>query len=168
MPARAEHLARMASSSVMRVLETASTAAQVLIIAGVCFTRSRDQPGHQPGELLTVRKTGTNRFMLPGGKLDPGEDAAHAAVREVAEELGLTLEIGDLHLLGTFDEIAANEAATRLDATIFSAALHGTPRVAREIAEMRWMPIENPPGDVAPLLARHVLPALRSASREAF
>jgi 8-oxo-dGTP pyrophosphatase MutT (NUDIX family) len=26
------------------------------------------------GQLLTVRKRGTQRFMLPGGKREPGED----------------------------------------------------------------------------------------------
>ncbi|MDQ4110455.1 MAG: NUDIX domain-containing protein, partial [Actinomycetota bacterium] len=39
--------------------------------------------------MLTVRKNGTTKFMLPGGKLEPGESAAEAAVREVAEELGV-------------------------------------------------------------------------------
>ena len=30
--------------------------------------------------MLTVRKNGTAKFMLPGGKLEPGESAAEAAV----------------------------------------------------------------------------------------
>ena len=129
----------------------------VLTIAGVCFVRGRGGGA----ELLTVRKRGTNRFMLPGGKLDPGETAELAAVREVAEEIGVGLTTADLHLLGTFDEQAANEAHTRVAATVYTASLPRAPRVAREIDELRWQPLAANPSDLAPLLSRHVLPALR-------
>ena len=37
------------------------------------------------GRVLTVRKRGTQKFMLVGGKLKPGETAEQAAEREVAE-----------------------------------------------------------------------------------
>jgi len=134
----------------------------VLTIAGVCFVRS----GTGGAELLTVRKRGTERFMLPGGKLDPGETSETAAVREVAEEIGLELTTADLHLLGRFDEEAANEAQTRVAATVYTATLSGRPEVAREIAALRWQPLAETPGDVAPLLARHVLPALRARHPE--
>ena len=134
----------------------------MLTVAGVCFVR----PGTSGAELLTVRKRGTERFMLPGGKLDPGETTATAAVREVAEEIGLELTTADLHLLGSFDEEAANEAQTRVAATVYTATLSGRPEVAREIAALRWQPLAETPGDVAPLLARHVLPALRARHPE--
>lgn len=50
--------------------------------------------------LLTLRKRGTSRFMLPGGKPEPGESPAEAAVRECREELGIQLKTGELRLLG--------------------------------------------------------------------
>lgn len=146
------------------VLDASPQPTEILTIAAVCFTRAAAGGG---AELLTVRKQRTSRFMLPGGKLDPGEQAEEAAVREVAEELGLTIEAGALRSLGVFDEEAANEADTRIDATIYRAPLNGTPRAAQEIAELRWTPIENPPDDLAPLLARHVLPALRNSAAHA-
>ncbi len=139
----------------------------MLTIAGVCFVRTGEGEGVAGGrgygdaELLTVRKRDTSRFMLPGGKLDPGETAEVAAVREVAEEIGVVLTTENLHLLGTFDEVAANEAATRVAATVYTAALPSAPQVAREIDELRWQPLGAAPPDLAPLLARHVLPALR-------
>ena len=117
--------------------------------------------GMHGAQLLTVRKRGTSRFMLPGGKLDPGETAELAAVREVAEEIGVALTTEDLHLLGTFDEDAANEADTRVAATVYTAWLPSVPQVAREIEELRWQPLAESPPDLAPLLLRQVLPALR-------
>ncbi|BDH55285.1 hypothetical protein [Tsukamurella sp. PLM1] len=43
----------------------------VLTVAAVCF---RDQTGR----VLTVRKRGTDAFMLPGGKLEPGRPRSTA------------------------------------------------------------------------------------------
>lgn len=47
-----------------------------------------------PGVLLTRRAAGmrahAGQWALPGGRLDPGETAVDAAVRELDEELGLT------------------------------------------------------------------------------
>lgn len=37
-----------------------------------------------------------DHWLLPGGGVDPGEDARQCAQREVAEELGLDLEVGRL------------------------------------------------------------------------
>jgi 8-oxo-dGTP pyrophosphatase MutT (NUDIX family) len=42
------------------------------------------------------RKGSTTLFGLPGGKVDAGESVEHAAVREIAEELQLTIAVDDL------------------------------------------------------------------------
>jgi len=50
-----------------------------------------DRP--DPGVLLTVRRehlrTHAGQVSFPGGRLDPGEDAVAAALREAEEEIGL-------------------------------------------------------------------------------
>lgn len=47
----------------------------------------------EPGLLLTVRRehlrTHAGQIALPGGRVDPGESSADAAVREAWEELGV-------------------------------------------------------------------------------
>jgi 8-oxo-dGTP pyrophosphatase MutT (NUDIX family) len=122
-----------------------------IVVAAVAFTRD--------GRVLTVRKRGTSMFMLPGGKLEPGESAVDAARREVAEEVGL--EIGGLELLGEFTAAVANEPGRTVASTVFRAALAGEPRATGEIAELRWSPLMEIRADMAPLLREHVLPALR-------
>ena len=59
-----------------------------------------------PAVLLTRRASGMNahagQWAIPGGRIDPGEEPAQAALRELVEELGLHLEPGDL--LGRLDD----------------------------------------------------------------
>ena len=61
------------------------------------------------GHVLTVRKKSSTKYQLPGGKPEAGEALVDAALREVAEEVGLTLDAESLNKLGTFDAPAANE-----------------------------------------------------------
>ena len=70
-------------------------------------------------ELLMVRKAGTTSFMLPGGKPEAGETAEETIVREIEEELGLSLSRERLRALGTFSAVAANEADHRVIGDVF-------------------------------------------------
>jgi 8-oxo-dGTP diphosphatase len=95
------------------------------------------------GRLLLVRKRGTERFMQAGGKPEAGEAAREALVRELWEELGLTIHPDALEQLGPFVTEAANEPDHRLEAEVFRLALPGA--VAdelephAEIEELRWV-----------------------------
>ena len=43
---------------------------------------------------------GAGKVVAPGGKLEPGETPRQAATREVAEEVGLSVEEADLQIIG--------------------------------------------------------------------
>ncbi|MCX6499283.1 MAG: NUDIX domain-containing protein [Arthrobacter sp.] len=113
------------------------------------------------GRLLTVRKRGTDKFMHPGGKPEAGETAAQAASRELAEEVGIIVPPEDLEPFGSWLAEAANEAATQIEATVFTAPGSWTAHASAEIAEIRWLDLSaGLPDDLAPLLTDHVLPLL--------
>ncbi|MCP5373089.1 MAG: CoA pyrophosphatase [Hyphomicrobiales bacterium] len=75
--------------------------------AAVAVTVVRGEGGDgQAAVLLTRRSRHLRRhggqFALPGGRLDPGETAPRAALRELHEELGLDLDAGAI--LGRLDD----------------------------------------------------------------
>jgi 8-oxo-dGTP pyrophosphatase MutT (NUDIX family) len=45
------------------------------------------------GQLLLVRRFDDGNWELPGGRIEPGESAVEAVIREVAEESGIELEV---------------------------------------------------------------------------
>ena len=123
-----------------------------IVVAAVAHQRD--------GHVLTVRKRGTERFMLVGGKLEPGESARDAALRETWEEVGLRIESATL--LGEFHSMAANEPDHTLHSTVFWVESGAEPVASAEIAEVRWTPVRDHPDDLAPMLEHHVLPVIRS------
>ena len=93
--------------------------------------------------LLIHKKTGLGAGKIngPGGKLEPGETAVEAAVREVQEELLITPlqleERGVLH----FDFVDG----LKLHCTVFHASgYEGDPRETRE-ARPQWFAIDSIP-----------------------
>ncbi|WP_284752416.1 NUDIX domain-containing protein [Arthrobacter sp. efr-133-R2A-120] len=131
-----------------------SSTKDLIVVSAVCVH-------DDAGRLLTVRKRGTDKFMHPGGKPEPGETAAEAASRELAEEVGIDVDPADLQLLGSWLAVAANEAATDIEATVFTAPGTWEAHPSAEIAEIRWLDLSAElPDDLAPLLTDHVLPLL--------
>lgn len=115
------------------------------------------------GRLLTVRKRGTQRFMLPGGKREPGEDDLAALGRELEEELGVTLRAAAL--MGRFEAPAANEAGATVRSCAYRVEIAGEIAIAAEIEALLWIdPAAPPPVPIAPLLAEFILPALAAGS----
>jgi len=113
------------------------------------------------GRLLLVRKHGTRALMLPGGKIEPGEDARDALARELQEELHLSLADDALGWLGRFQAVAANEANTWVDARVFHARLPHAVHAAAELEALFWLERHaSLPADLAPLLREQVLPRL--------
>jgi 8-oxo-dGTP diphosphatase len=130
-------------------------AKDLIVVSAVCVFDTN-------GRLLTVRKRGTDKFMHPGGKPEPGETPAQAASRELAEEVGITVAPEELEPMGVWLAVAANEAATDIEATVFTAPGTWEAHPSAEIAEIRWLDLgAELPDDLAPLLTDHVLPVLR-------
>lgn len=106
------------------------------ILSGDCVLVARRGPG----------KTLAGHWEFPGGKVEVGESPERALIREVGEELGCEIEIGE-HVTTTTQ---AYEFATIQLSTYYAVLVVGTP-IATEHAELRWIRIaEMPTLDWAP------------------
>jgi 8-oxo-dGTP diphosphatase len=95
--------------------------------------------------LLSQRKKGAhleNLWEFPGGKVEPGEDPRAALVRELDEELGLAVEVGD-PLEVTFHHY---EEAKKSVLLLFFAVRRrpaSADPVAKDVAAFAWTGIEG-------------------------
>jgi 8-oxo-dGTP pyrophosphatase MutT (NUDIX family) len=81
-------------------------AAPALKRAAVAIALTESDRGNDTAFLLTRRVAGLRshsaQWALPGGRCDAGETQAHAALRELHEELGL--ELAESEVLGLLDD----------------------------------------------------------------
>lgn len=115
------------------------------------------------GRVLLVRKRGSDTFIQPGGKPEPGEAPLATLARELSEELGLRLRPESAVELGRFEHRAVNEPGRRVQAHAWACEVDGEPVPAAEIGELVWLAPRAPfPVRVAPLSATRILPAWRA------
>ena len=91
------------------------------------------------GRLLLVRRgrePGRGLWSVPGGRCEPGEDAAAAAVRETYEETGLAVRATGL--VGRVER-PGPAGVTYLIDDVACTLLGGTPRAGDDADEVRWV-----------------------------
>ena len=130
-------------------------------IVNVCAVAIRTKDGL----VLTVRKQGSDGFMMPG------ETPLQTACREVSEEIGLTPDPIRMHYLGILKAAALNEVGftVRAETYEYSPTDEQHEQLATlvpqaEIAELRWVnPAMSSPSDSdaqAPLNTEQIFPLL--------
>lgn len=121
---------------------------QITVAAGIVLNAKQ--------QLLLVRKHNTRFFMQVGGKLEPDEAPEQCILREIAEEIGCQAKI--VQAVGCFETAAANEPDHLLVSHVFQIELDSTPQIAAEIAELKWIDLDDQTTPLAPLTREIVLP----------
>ncbi|ENX18309.1 hypothetical protein F895_00385 [Acinetobacter sp. CIP 64.2] len=111
---------------------------------------------NEQNQLLLVRKRNTYAFMQVGGKLEADEAPEITLQREILEEIGCESEIQQF--IGKFETAAANEPDHVLVSYVYAVELKQTPKIAAEIAEMKWIELSDRSTVLAPLTKEVVIP----------
>ncbi|WP_231861166.1 MULTISPECIES: CoA pyrophosphatase [Frankia] len=114
-------------------------------LAAVAVALGEDAQG-RPSFLLTRRaarlRTHAGQWALPGGRAEPGEDAATAARRELAEEVGIELSAEEV--LGSLDDYATRSGFVMTPVVLWAGSrLQSTSPEAREVASVHVVPLDE-------------------------
>jgi 8-oxo-dGTP diphosphatase len=95
--------------------------------------------------LLQKRSFGIfkGHWVLPGGKVDKGEDTWGAAVREAKEETGLDVNI--VRMIGFYDDPDRDPEKNAVSIAFLCRPVGGKLRKSREATEMKWFPVNSVP-----------------------
>ncbi|MCR1163327.1 (deoxy)nucleoside triphosphate pyrophosphohydrolase [Paenarthrobacter sp. UW852] len=98
-----------------------------------------------PTRLLAARRTAPPQFAgmweFPGGKVETGETAEAALHRELAEELGVEVRLGQELESGNSAGWTLNERASMR--VWFAELTAGEPRPLEDHDELRWMSLDG-------------------------
>ncbi|QRP47022.1 NUDIX domain-containing protein [Amycolatopsis sp. FDAARGOS 1241] len=90
--------------------------------------------------VLAAVSRGKSTWYLPGGKREPGETDAETLVREIAEELSVSLDPASLAPAGVWEARADGKApGTAVRMTCYTASYAGSLAAASEIASFGWL-----------------------------
>lgn len=83
---------------------------------------------------------------VPGGFLHAGEDVLVGLRREVMEELGIEIEVSINDLVQTVTHTYGDDGDYVLAMGFFARHVSGEPRAADDVAEMRWVTVDEVEG----------------------
>jgi 8-oxo-dGTP pyrophosphatase MutT (NUDIX family) len=95
------------------------------------------------GRLLMIRRTDSGLHALPGGRHELGETMTETAVRETAEETGITIAVTGL--IGVYSdprhviEFSDGEVRQEFSICFRGKPVLGEPRDSNESSDVRWV-----------------------------
>lgn len=98
--------------------------------------------------------------MQVGGKLEPNEAPEATMLREIQEEIGTQAQIQQF--IGRFETQTANEPDYQLVSYVYWVSLDQAPKIEAEIAEMKWVDLDEKEVRLAPLTTEIVIPWVKS------
>jgi mutator protein MutT len=117
----------------------------------------------QNRKLLHEKSFGKPAFIAPGGRIETGETAEQALVRELKEEFTIDVKEEDLAPFDIFTAEAANHPGQKVHMEVFTVKQwQGEIKPAAEVEEMLWLD-SNLPKDivVGSISAHEIIPRLK-------
>jgi len=97
---------------------------------------------YRDGEVLACRrapgKSAAGRWEFPGGKIDDDETPGRALVREIREELGISISVGEL-----VDRSVTPVGDLNIDLACYLVSSAEVPTHSTDHDELRWLPVSE-------------------------
>jgi 8-oxo-dGTP pyrophosphatase MutT (NUDIX family) len=160
-PLREQVRARLQAFAVQRAPQATHHAAAVVValveegLGAVIDGLSAPSQWSREAALLLTRRAATlsshsGQWALPGGRIDPGESAEAAALRELHEEVGLRLEAAEV--LGLLDDYVTRSGFVITPVVVWAGTAAGLAPNAAEVASIHRIRIREFMRDDAPML----------------
>lgn len=126
------------------------------------------------GDILLIKNDRRDTWSFPGGIIEEGEGVLDGVKREVLEETGITVEVGELFCVtsNTCKYPGYNgvkEVPTKVMLDFVCRATGGTPRPSEENTQTAWFPLDEARTLItAPALAVRLQAYLAYTGRPAF
>lgn len=101
---------------------------------------------NEEGKILVLTRSASDKkrpggLDFPGGNLDPGEDVLEGAVREIEEESGIKLGVGDLKIIHTSTNNHENDVVIRF--LCIAKVINPDVKLSFEHSNYQWMTLEE-------------------------
>jgi len=115
-------------------------------------------------KVLVERSVNKEYFIHPGGKIEAGETPEQAVIRELKEELGITVRQEDLLFFDENTAPAAHSPEVQVHMKVFIVRKwSGDIAPASEVAEIRWLSSEVPQDiKVGSIMQHETIPKLKA------
>jgi len=91
-------------------------------------------------KILSTRTKGKDTYYIPGGKRESQESDKEALIREIKEELSVSLNENSLKFFGSFEAQAHGKAeGVLVKMTCYTGNYSGTIKANSEIEEVVWL-----------------------------
>lgn len=120
--------------------------------------------------ILLEKRRDCGWWGLPGGKVEPGESLSDAAMREVAEETGLVVEI--THLIGVYSNPQGRivtypdngDVVQLVDVVVGARALSGQLTCSHESEALAYFAPGQMPAEIVPPARQPIMDAIEGRS----
>ena len=93
----------------------------------------------QNKSLLSTKSYGKDKYYIPRGKREIGETDQQALVREIYEELTVSIDTNTLKFVGIFEAQAHGDPeGVLVKMTCYSGTYSGELKASAEIEEVKW------------------------------
>ncbi|MEI6519877.1 MAG: NUDIX domain-containing protein [bacterium] len=118
----------------------------------------------EQNKVLLCKKRGLSKLILPGGRIEVGENALECLQREITEELGIYAVLGNVEQVGVYHDIAAVDGYAplkTLEITLYAGQLIGELTASMEIEELVWFGVDDDVSRLSAILINKIFPDIK-------